>query len=123
MRAKLRLKILDAPPSQKVLAGGYADIAAGFGGVLVRPDFFDDDAFDIPPSMFSTDDHWLSGYLTLKGIPIWITKEVGFPYSDRHFAHPAGYVTPLNRGCFDGRNQFDVCVEAVEYFRERYGIW
>ena len=46
-----------------VRKAGFADILQGLGGVVVRPDFFDDEAFDIPDILWAVDDVWLSGML------------------------------------------------------------
>ncbi len=50
---------------------GYGDIFFGAGGVVVRPHFFDDVAFDIPPEAWLVDDVWLSANLARVGISIF----------------------------------------------------
>lgn len=49
---------------------GYGDIFFGVGGVVVRPDFFDDAAFAVPDEAWAVDDVWLSAQLARRGIPI-----------------------------------------------------
>jgi len=74
LRLMIQFKFIH-PPMMKIVAdSGYADIAAGCGGVVVLPDFFDDMAFNIPPVLWSVDDYWLSGCLVHKGISNRIEK-------------------------------------------------
>jgi hypothetical protein len=57
------------------LESGYIDILEGWGGVMVRPEFFDDFAWRIPDILWTVDDVWLSGCLEIKGIPIWLNAK------------------------------------------------
>ena len=59
----------------KTVSSGYVDILEGWGGVMVRPDFFDDASFDIPDVLWTVDDVCLSGCLERRGIPIWLNAE------------------------------------------------
>src|SRR5690606_32801577 len=61
------------------IASGYVDILCGFGGVMVRPEFFDAEAFDIPEVLWSVDDPWLSGHLERRGVPIWLNHRHRMP--------------------------------------------
>jgi hypothetical protein len=54
----------------KWLKSGYIDILEGWDGVVVRPEFFDDFAWQIPDILWTVDDVWLSGCLERQGIPI-----------------------------------------------------
>jgi len=56
--------------SLKWLKSGYIDILEGWGGVVFRPEFFDDFAWQIPDILWTVDDVWLSGCLERQGIPI-----------------------------------------------------
>ena len=60
-----------------------ADIAQGFGGVLVRPSFFTDMVFSIPAVLWSVDDIWLSGNMASNGTGIrWSGRKRGACTSD-----------------------------------------
>jgi len=104
---------------QIVETSGYTDVAEGLAGVMVRPEFFDDSAFDIPPVLWSVDDVWLSGHLARKGIPIWVEK-------DLLKASHVGKVTvifPLYKAVLDGADRKDANRACVDYMRKTYGIW
>jgi len=122
VRALLKLKIWDEPPRKKLVAGGYADIAEGCGGVLVRPDFFDDAVFEIPPILWSVDDYWLSGHLARRGIPIWVEERVGLPQDDSRLC-PDNHVFPLMQEHIDGHTRLEANAAAVQHFRDQYGVW
>jgi hypothetical protein len=57
------------------ISSGYVDILEGWGGVLVKPDYFDEEDFEIPDILWTVDDAWLSGCLERKNIPIWLSTE------------------------------------------------
>ncbi len=98
--------------------GGYAAIAEGCGGVLVKPDYFDEQVYDIPPVLWSVDDVWLSGHMARKGIKIW---------------QPANFINPLLTDGSDAFALYDATLEGagrnaanfacIEYMHDRYGIW
>lgn len=50
------------------------DIAEGVGGVLIRPDFIDAVAYDIPDVMWTVDDVWLSGIFRKNGHRLWLLR-------------------------------------------------
>lgn len=62
---------LARPIRRPIIFPGYIDILFGHGGVVVRPEFFDEEAFDIPAVAWPVDDIWLSAHLARKGIPIY----------------------------------------------------
>jgi hypothetical protein len=66
----------DAPREMRrpVREAGYVDILQGLGGAVVRPEFFDDAAYDIPEVIWAVDDVWLSGILAKNGVPICLPK-------------------------------------------------
>ena len=70
-----KAKLSQKPPRRIIAQAGFADVFEGYGGVVVRPDFFDDATFDIPAQAFHVDDVWLSGALTRQGIGIWLAAE------------------------------------------------
>ena len=103
---------------------GYADIAQGFMGVLVRPEFFDDEAFDIPPILWAVDDFWLSGCLARKDIPIWVERVVSRRKRDKRKTEATGgVVAPLLSAVIEGHNRAAANRACIRYFREKHGIW
>jgi hypothetical protein len=105
--------------AHKLKHSGYSDVAEGFGGVMVQPDFFDDQAYDIPPILWSVDDVWLSGHLARRGIPIWADRSLNqgtvlLDISDTH---------PLHRLVADGADRIAANLACIEYMRATYGIW
>ena len=96
---------------------GFIDQFHGCGGVLVKPDWFRDEAFDIPELIWTVDDVWLSGHLEFAGIPIWITEGTN-PAHVR-----AGGVEPLTKHKEHGHDRHSANLVATNYFRTHYGIW
>lgn len=108
-RRRVRRLIPDAGP---------VDIAKGYGGVLVRPDFLDDAAFRIPDSYWAVDDIWLSGHMARLGVGI-------------HKAGPSPKSSPTRSGKLaalldlelEGRGRDKLNLACIEYFRRTYGVW
>lgn len=92
---------------------GYVDMFEGCSGVLVRPDWFDDSAFDIPASAWHVDDVWLSGMLAKNGIPIWLVANTLTPQRTAAHAHAA----------LAGPDRHKTNQTAVRYMQSTYGIW
>ncbi|KMW59973.1 hypothetical protein AIOL_000122 [Candidatus Rhodobacter oscarellae] len=90
-------------------ASGHVDMFEGCGGVLVRPEMFDDAASDIPDVAWPVDDVWLSGMLAAKGVPIWL--EAGA----RSAAHAAA---PL-----DDAARHDQNIAAIRHLQAHHGVW
>ncbi len=101
---------------------GYADIAEGFGGVLVRPEMFDDAAFAIPPVLWAVDDLWLSGCLARQGIPIWVEKIVAKGDPEKN-ATRNGEIADLGSAVIDGHDRLQANRAAIRHFRDTHGIW
>ncbi|MDJ0827497.1 MAG: glycosyltransferase family A protein [Rhodobacter sp.] len=97
---------------------GYTDIFEGCAGVLVRPEHFDDVAFDIPPVLWSVDDIWLSGMVGRLGVPIWVEANIREPVDTE-----AEAFSPLYAFQFDGAGRNEANRQGVRYMRETYGIW
>lgn len=98
---------------------GHVDIAAGYGGVMVRPAFFGDDAFRIPPMHWIVDDIWLSGMLTWAGVNIWADRHLfdvrEILATSRHFA--------LYKMVIEGKGRISANKACIEHMRDAYGIW
>lgn len=105
--------------AHKLQSSGYSDVAEGYGGVMVQPDFFDDLAYDIPQVLWSVDDIWLSGHLARRGIPIWADRSLnrGTVLLDTSDTHP------LHKLVADGANRIAANLACVQHMRATYGIW
>jgi hypothetical protein len=104
---------------RKVDRSGYADIAGGFSGVAVRPEFFEGAAFDIPSVLWAVDDIWLSGHLARRGIPIWADAAL-----NRVQAINLPHLTePLFKAVIDGTGRAQANRACIDHMRATYGIW
>lgn len=98
--------------------GGFVDQFSAFAGVLVRPEWFDDTAFEIPDNMWMVDDPWLSGHLERNGVPIWrIGLPVRPPSANRDNLDALGDLV------VDGHDRIRSDLLVIEYMRNKYGIW
>lgn len=97
---------------------GRVDICKGYGGVLVRPHFFDHAAFDIPDLLWTVDDIWLSGRLALAGVPIWKAAN-----ADDAVKTDLADVDALVDYVYDDHRREQANVACIRYFQETYGIW
>lgn len=108
------------PPHRRyIYKAGYRDFFQGYGGVMIRPEFFPKEVFDIPDIFWAVDDIWLSGMLAVAGIPIWVPANVRAG-SDRTSADASD---PLHAAIIDNANRQEADRACVEFFRETYGIW
>jgi hypothetical protein len=114
-RQGLRLTV----PLRRFDVSGYTHVAEGFGGVMVRPEFFDDEAHVIPPVLWAVDDVWLSGQMERRGIPIWGDQSL---YNVR-LVIEASQTSPLYRSVIDGADRNEANRACIDYMRETYGIW
>lgn len=97
---------------------GPVDICQGFGGVLVRPEFFGPEVYNIPDVLWTVDDLWLSGHLATRGVPIQRVS----PYklcgkSDLARVHD------LTNYSYKSHNRITADHRCVEYYRQNYGVW
>ncbi len=99
-------------------ASGYCDILMGVGGVMVRPDFFTEAAFDIPSVLWAVDDIWLSGQLEMNSIPIWLNAE-----APRRRERQNKRIAPLAKTVNDDHQRDEANRAGIAYFQETYGIW
>ncbi len=106
------------PMRRPVARPGYVDILQGLGGVVVRPEFFDDTAYDIPDAVWAVDDVWLSGLLAWKGIPIWLPAGLEQPQTTA--AHD---IDSLYRSTVEGISRKEANRASVAYMQQRFGIW
>lgn len=118
IRAGRRWREVDAPWRRVYKKSGYVDIFEGCGGAMVRPEFFDDATFDIPPVLWTVDDVWLSGSMARQGVPIWLRGNQ-FPPEETGAQHHA----PLVKSVVDGADRTTANAQAIRYFQDTYGIW
>lgn len=111
-------RYLREPVRRLFRQSGYADCFEGFAGAMVRPEFFDDEAFDIPPVVWTVDDVWLSGHLARMGVPIWIIAD---QFDTQHT--PAGISDALYLSEIEGADRDAANMRCIAYFQEKYGIW
>lgn len=97
---------------------GYVDVLSGHGGVLVKPDWFDPETWDIPDILWTVDDPWLSGHLERRGIPIWLVAEVC-----RMKSTGAGAIDALHDLVEMDHDRVKADVAAIDHMRRSYGIW
>ena len=101
-------------------------ILEGYGGVLVRPSFFDETVFNMPKEFFPVDDIWFSAKLAERGIPI--------KYSGRKPAEKSHPVIvngadvgrmdgSLTTATFDGRARAELDINAMRYAVKNLGVW
>tara|TARA_R110002096_G_scaffold9867_9_gene38596 strand:- start:10026 stop:10853 length:828 start_codon:yes stop_codon:yes gene_type:complete len=104
----------------KTISSGYVDMLEGWGGVLVRPDFFDDIDYNIPDILWTVDDVWLSGCLERKGIPIWLNADdkVRSKGNSDEVAKAA-----LRNFVYKGHDRGSANRACIDYYRDTYGIW
>ena len=101
-------------------------IIEGFGGVLVRPDFFDDEVFEVSDTFFMVDDIWFSAMLTKNGIPILHTQPCTNDHAEPVIisGHDLGRMEgSLMTASVDGMDRDDLNLRAVQEAANRYGIW
>lgn len=97
---------------------GLVDIAKGYGGVLVRPQFLTDAAYDIPDILWTVDDVWLSGQLALNGVRIRkVTRQVNSTKTG--VAEVAALLDLVTEE--QGRDAANLA--CIRYFQQTYGIW
>lgn len=97
---------------------GVVDICKGYGGVLVRPEFFDDAAFEIPDLLWTVDDIWLSGHLAVKGIEVWKVSR-----AEKAKKTDAAVVNSLIDYIYREHAREAANMACIRYFQERYGVW
>lgn len=115
-----RLASLGLWKPRKNVGSGYVDMLEGWGGVLVRPEFFTDAAFDIPEVLWMVDDIWLSGQLALNDVPIWLNAE-----DARRTKGNTNEVkeASLRKLVHEGHGRTEANQACVDYFRQTYHIW
>ncbi|MEC3863138.1 glycosyltransferase family A protein [Mesobacterium sp. TK19101] len=117
-KRRFKLERAEKPPRTLIGRSGYADVFEGFSGVLVRPYFFDDAAYDIPEKMWTVDDIWLSGIVAKNGHEIWVEKDL-----TRYQHTMARHHDALNRSEIEGLRRGAANTLCAEYMQKTFGIW
>lgn len=97
---------------------GYIDVAEALGGVSIKPEFFDNTAFQIPPVLWRVDDIWLSGLLEKQDIGIWAANTIPVPVNG-----PTGGVESLGGLEVEGHDNTSAIRASLQYMQETYSIW
>lgn len=118
LQGKGRVSLAQKPARRIIAKSGFADILEGYGGVVVRPDFFDDQAFDVPEQAFHVDDIWLSGLLAKNRIGVWLAANQYEPKTTLADRQDALY---RHRVAEKGRSELDA--DAIAFLRQKWGIW
>ena len=98
---------------------GFIDIAAGYGGVSIKPEFFDIKAFRIPEALWTVDDIWLSGMLELQSIGIWASNSIRVPICHNEKGDTVG----LGGNLFEGNDRHSRNKIGIQYLQKTYKIW
>jgi hypothetical protein len=115
-----RIATLGLWKPSKAISSGYVDVLEGWGGVLVRPDYFDQEDFEIPDILWTVDDVWLSGCLERKNIPIWLNTErkIRSKGNSNEVKEAA-----LHKLVYKGHDRISANRLCIKHFRDRYKIW
>jgi hypothetical protein len=106
----------DFPAGRHKIRDGYMDIFEGFGGVIVKPRFFDSSVFNIPAEFKVVDDIWLSGCIKKTGRKIW-GLNLTVPTT-----HKGDSVDPL--WALKGDQDRKVCnPKCIQHMRKAFRIW
>ena len=119
--AKMMIWGRSFPKPKKVFSfkrSGFVDIAAGYGGVSIKPDFFDQNSFEIPDILFPVDDIWLSGLLEKKGIRIWVDNTIPIPVKSSFYQKDA-----LINFSYKGDGRITSNLKGIKFMQEKYSIW
>lgn len=99
-------------------------IAEGFGGVLVKPSFFDQRVFECPDRFTSVDDVWISGCLTAMGhAPVGCKSACPSTMPNIQNSIDAGHLDGLSTNTHAGMNRFEANAACIEYMQDEFGIW
>lgn len=101
-------------------------IAEGFGGVLVKPDFFTSRVFDIDEEFLMVDDIWFSAMLTYNNVKVKFSNRELAEKSKPVIANGADLGRSLDslvKSIYDDMNRNDLDWRAIQLARNRFSIW
>lgn len=118
--SRLLYKIFRTKPFKRrpFVIPGYGDIFFGVSGVVVRPEFFDEIAFNIPEEARNVDDVWLSGNLARRNIRIYCPWMAALPN-----ATDIANTDALQDTEFLGKKRHDLNQAAAHICQQLFGIW
>jgi hypothetical protein len=97
---------------------GRTDIAQGFAGVCIRPEWLAGPGCTPPPAAWPVDDIWLSAQLARQGIAIRLAPEarngLRLAYDDAH---------ALQDATIGGRARAAATRACLDAITARYGLW
>jgi len=108
----------ESPLKRPIIRPGYVDMLFGVGGVVVKPRFFDAEAFNIPDEAWAVDDVWLSGQLAKNNIPLYCPFRLPFAKSNNEADRES-----LLDSDFLGFERQESNTRAAIYCQSKYGIW
>ena len=85
---------------------------------MLRPDWLDEVAWDIPDIIWTVDDPWLSGQFERRGRPIWLVAE-----RPRMKGAACGEIDALHDLVEADHDRVMADLAAIDYLRNRFGIW
>jgi hypothetical protein len=106
------------PNFRPIVFPGYVDIMFGVCGVVVRPEFFDDEAFEIPEEAWFVDDFWLSAQLARNGVKIYCPWRFPCPRSGEAWSQDSLLDLEI-----EGAGRQALNCAAVKWVKNRYNIW
>ena len=107
-------------PDRKLFAkAGHVDVFEGFLGAIIPVEAVPERAFDIPEVLWTVDDVWISGMAATRGTMVWVHDTPRPVHSDG----PVDRIHALRHHTERGIGRDDADRLAVEWFRDRYGIW
>lgn len=107
-----------SPYHRPIYKPGLASVLFGVGGVVVRPHFFDMEAYDVPDKAFYVDDIWISATLARQGIPIYVPAFGALPKACSNAS-----VSALASSTFDDSSRLQLNKKASLYCATKYQIW
>lgn len=105
-------------PKKSCLSSGFIDIAEGFAGVSVSPDFYSEISWNIPKILWGADDIYLSGWLGVKGVGIWCSHS-WIAIENTVASAPS----ELKRVKINGCDRFLIYDKGIRFFRDKHNIW
>lgn len=107
------------PPRQVYFKPGYVDVFEGFLGALIPVKAIPPSAFDIPGTIWTVDDVWISGMAALTNTYVWAHDMERPVYSGGKFDKLAALKDHVENGVT--RDSADKM--AVEHLRNAFGAW
>lgn len=96
----------------------FTDIAQGYAGVCIRPDWLAGPDCTPPPAAWPVDDIWLSAQLARQGIAVRLTRD-----ARRGMRLATDDVHALQHAVIGGRTRHEANSACAQEVYTRYGIW